>query len=120
PGDLSPQLDSNYAASAKNNGFEIGTFRMVSPKITNATVTEYMWGIAVNSERPDKAMDMLNFIYENADVANILMYGLEGVNYEFAEGSDKIIETNGSYLASFVQLGNAKKCSFSHPAQMII
>ncbi len=116
PGDLTPQLDANYSATAKNNGFELGTMQMVEPKITNASVTEYMWGIAVNSERPDKAMDMLNFIYENADVANILMYGLEGTNYEFVEGSDKVIETNGSYIAAFVQIGNPENMLIQSPA----
>lgn len=117
PGDITPQLNTNYAATAINNGFELGTMQMTDVKITNASVTEYMWGIAVNSERPDKAMDMLNFIYENADVANILLYGLEGVNYEFAEGSDKIIETNGTYIASFVYLGNTKEMYIQSPAE---
>lgn len=116
PGDLTPQLDANYGANAKNSGFELGTLQMVDPKITNATVTEYMWGIAINSERPDKAMDMLNFIYSNADVANILMYGLEGENYTFVDGSDKVIETNGSYLASFVQAGDAHELLIQSPA----
>lgn len=45
----------------------------------------------MNCERPDKAMDFLNLLYENADLANILNYGIEGKDYVYTEGSDRII-----------------------------
>ena len=77
---------------------------------SNSTATEYMWGIATNSERHDKAMDFLNFLYSNADVANIMKYGLEGTNYNFAEGSTDIIESNGSYLPLFYQVEIRRIC----------
>ncbi|MCI2049309.1 MAG: ABC transporter substrate-binding protein [Lachnospiraceae bacterium] len=116
PGDITPQLDALYKAQAVNNGFEYETMQMVSPKITNASVTEYMWGIASNSERPDKAMDFLNFAYSNADVANILMYGLKDTNYTFQDGSDKIIETNNTYTPAFLQIGDAQNMLIPSPA----
>lgn len=105
----------NAQISAKYN-FEVGYAQMYEPKITNTTVTEFMWGIASNSERPDKAMDFLNFVYTNADVANILKYGLEGVNYEFAEGSDKVIITNGTYLTDFLVIGNTEDMLVQSPS----
>ena len=113
--DITPQLEANYKANSEANGFETGFSQMVDPSITNASVTEYMWGIAANSERPDKAMDFLNFIYTNADVANILMYGLEGTNYTYKEGSDTVIETNGSYISSFVNCGDTSKMLIQSP-----
>lgn len=36
-----------------------------------------MLGIASTCERPDKAMDLLNLIYSDAEVANLLQYGVE-------------------------------------------
>ncbi len=105
----------NAQISAKYD-FEVGYAQMHEPKITNTTVTEYMWGIASNCERPDKAMDFLNFVYTNADVANIIKYGLEGVNYEFAEGSDKVIITNGTYLTDFVAIGNSEDMLIQSPS----
>lgn len=111
--DNSPTLITNDAA---NYDYEPGYMQIVEAKITNSSVTEFMWGIAQNSERPDKAMDFLNFLYTNADVANLIMYGIEGVNYEFVEGSDDIVEVNGTYLPSFYEGGNTREMYIKYPA----
>lgn len=115
-GDYTPQQMNDNQVVAAQNGFEYGYMTLVDSSITNSTATEYMWGIATNSERPDKAMDFLNFLYSNADVANIMKYGLEGTNYNFAEGSTDIIESNGSYLPLFYQGGNQKDMYIKAPA----
>lgn len=115
-GTINEEQNATWGATAAQNGFEIGWSELVGPTISNADVTEYMWGIASNSERPDKAMDFLNFLYSNAEVANILKYGLEGVNYDFAEGSDTIIVSNGSYSPLFYQGGNLAEMLVQSPA----
>ena len=115
-GTMGPKSKATYSATAANSGFEVGFSILGSPQITNGYITEYMWGIAVNSERPDKAMDFLNFLYSNEDVANILMYGLEGDNYEFVEGSDDIIQINGTYEPSFYVGGNEADMYIKYPA----
>lgn len=115
-GGVSPKQQVSFGSAAASAGFEIGVSRMSDPAVTNATVTEYMWGIAVNCERPDKAMDLLNYIYTDANVANILMYGLEGDNYEFAQGSDDIIVANGTYEPSFLFIGNEADMYIKSPA----
>lgn len=112
-GDNSPTLMANYAA---DYDFEPGFMQIVEPKINNSSVTEYMWGIAQNSERPDKAMDFLNFLYSNADVANLIRYGIEGVNYEFVEGSTDIVEINNTYVPSFYEGGNTREMYIKYPA----
>lgn len=112
--DDNEMLRAQYAAN--NPDIEIGWMDLTDPAVTNQTVTEYMWGIASNSERPDKAMDFLNFLYTNADVANILMYGLEGVNYDFAEGSTDIVVRNGSYAPSFYCGGNESEMYILAPS----
>lgn len=96
--------------------FETATAMLVEPAITNSMITEYMWGIAANSERPDKAMDFLNFLYSNADVANLIMYGIEGLNYDFVDGSETVIATNGSYDPMFYQGGNTNDMLIESPA----
>lgn len=115
-GTMGPKQMANYSATAQNTGFEIGFSMLGDPQITNGYITEYMWGIAVNSERPDKAMDFLNFLYSNGDVANILMYGLEGDNYEFVDGSDDIVKINGSYEPGFYYGGNEAEMYIKYPA----
>ncbi len=96
--------------------FEVGWIEMVEPQITNSTVSEYMWGISSNSIRPEKAMEFLNYLYTNADVANILYLGLEGDNYEIKEGTDNIAVINGSYISVFYRGGNTSEMLIKAPA----
>lgn len=98
------------------NDFNVGYSILVDPVVNNTAITEYMWGIASNSERPDKAMDLLNFLYSNAEAANILQYGMEGTNYDFADGSDKVIATNGTYDPMFYYAGNTSDMLIKAPA----
>ncbi len=95
---------------------EVGWIEMVEPRITNSNMTEFMWGVSSSSERPEKAIEFLNFLYTNADVANILHYGLEGVNYTIAEGSEDIAIINGSYLPVFYEGGNTSDMHIKAPA----
>lgn len=115
-GSVGPKQEISFGSSAANAGFETGVCRFTEPKDTNATITEYMWGIAVNCERPDKAMDLLNYIYSDGNVANILLYGLEGANYEFQEGSEDIIVTNGTYEPGFLYIGDESQTYIKAPA----
>ncbi|MCD8230325.1 MAG: ABC transporter substrate-binding protein [Clostridiales bacterium] len=109
---VNPEQDVLFSS----DDFEVASATFVDAVNTNSTVTEYMWGIAANCERPDKAMDFLNFIYENEEVANILMYGLEGTNYEYAEGSDSVIVTNGTLDTTFYYGGNTENMLIESPA----
>lgn len=109
---INPEQEITWSS----DDFETATASLVDATVSNSTVTEYMWGIASNCERPDKAMDFLNFLYENADVANILMYGLEGTNYDFVSGSDKIIKTNGTLDTKFYYGGNTAEMLIEYPA----
>lgn len=117
PGGAGPKEQVSFGSGAASAGFEIGVSRMTEVRETNATVTQYMWGIAVNCERPDKAMDLLNYIYTNANVANILLYGLEGENYTFADGSDRVIVANGTYEPSFLIVGDESQILIKSPAE---
>ncbi len=103
---LNPEQRANYAGTLANSGYEIGFMTLTSPKITTSSISEYMWGIAASCERPDKAMDFLNLLYTNADVANILKYGIEGENYFPVEGSDTTIAMNYSYFPLFYRGGD--------------
>lgn len=62
--------------------FELGMVSIIDAELSTASVQENGWGISVNCERPDKAMDFLNLMYTNADVNNLLTNGIEGVHYE--------------------------------------
>ncbi len=58
-------------------GYEIGIFSIVPP-YSETTLVSSMWSIGHTSEQPDKAMRVLNEMYTNPELANLLTYGIEG------------------------------------------
>lgn len=70
--------------------FELGMKTMAAPEVSTSGLQEHGWGISINCKRPDKAMDFLNLMYTNADVANLLTNGIEGMHYE--KVSERIIK----------------------------
>lgn len=49
-------------------------------------------GIASWSEHKDKALELLTILHTDAELANLLAYGIEGIYYELEEGRVKPIE----------------------------
>lgn len=47
-----------------------------------------MWSIASNCENPEKAMQLLNLMYEENDIGMLLSYGIEGEDYVVKEKGD--------------------------------
>ncbi len=54
------------------------------PTLT-VTFTIWQWGIPENSASPEKAMQMLNMLYTNKEVINLLAFGIEGEDYAVRE-----------------------------------
>lgn len=77
------------ALQAKNYNFSTKMIANGNKLFNTNMIQESGWGIFKTSERPDKAMEFLNFIYENSDVSNLLMNGLE--NKEYKKISDHIV-----------------------------
>ena len=111
------QIDANTMYYLVNqDGRSMECTLLSEPEITNSNLTEYMWGIASNSRRPDKAMDFLNYAYTDERVANLLMYGIPEENYSYAGPSRKVIQSNGSYNVTFMQIGNRENMLIRTPA----
>lgn len=55
------------------------------PYITNASVRISPWGITQECNHPEEAMRFLNLLYSDAELVNLLIYGIEGMHYEILE-----------------------------------
>ena len=82
--------------------------------ITGTSVPEYGLGVTVTSEHPEKAVQLLNLIMTNPDLANLMNYGIEGKHY--VKVSDHIIDypegvnaANIGYGAQIVSFGDCSK-----------
>ena len=69
------------ALESRNYPFPVGMFATGRSGLATRTVQENGWGISSTCRDPEAAMALLNFIHENAEVANLLMNGLEGREY---------------------------------------
>ena len=45
----------------------------------------WQWTIPANSKTPEKAMEFINLMYTNADVINLMAFGIEGEDYVIVE-----------------------------------
>ena len=74
----------------KEVGKEVVVLEMVKP-YTTTTRVDIVWYVPHNSEKPERAVQVLNEIYTNPDLANILINGLEGKHYEFVDKEKGIV-----------------------------
>ena len=71
-------------------GQEVVVLEMVKP-YTTTTRVDIVWYVPHNSEKPERAVQVLNEIYTNPDLANLFINGLEGKHYEFVDKEKGIV-----------------------------
>lgn len=74
----------------KEVGKEVVVLEMVKP-YTTTTRVDIVWYVPHNSEKPERAVQVLNEIYTNPDLANLFINGLEGKHYKFVDKEKGIV-----------------------------
>lgn len=90
-GTFTPLKAGFEAEESRKCGVEIATVQLFDAHSTTSMVNA-CWSIAGNSEKPEKAMEMLNLMYTNPDIANLFINGIEGNNYKFVDKENNIID----------------------------
>jgi putative aldouronate transport system substrate-binding protein len=106
-----------YPGLAETNsrvaGTELITISFIKPFITTKDVQEIQWSIAKNTKDNVKSMQLLNLMYSNQDINNLLSWGIEGKHYmktdmegviDYPEGVD--ISNTGYGLNIYWQFPN--------------
>ena len=76
--------------------------------ISTSTLTKFTWGIPVTSKSPEAAAAFLELFFNNAQVANLFAWGIEGVDYQINEdGVACYIEGNETPAYHGVEFLNA-------------
>lgn len=83
-----PGIESQVS---RNAGVEMVVINMVDYYSSTSNLNNY-WYIPYTSEKPERAMQALNEIYKNPDLENLLIYGLEGEQYEFVDKENGVIQ----------------------------
>lgn len=70
------------AQESKSAGRELVSVMIEDPIMTTDSSGFSQYGIYSGSQHPKEAMKMLNFLYTNKDITNLLCWGLEGEHYQ--------------------------------------
>lgn len=79
-------------AQSQVMGYTIKHVELVPAVMTSATVQTASWAIPHNCANPEKAMELLNLMYTDATLVNLLTYGIEGENYVVVDEENGIID----------------------------
>lgn len=106
---------------AKSLDFDQVLLPFTKNVLSTDSILEGSWGITSFCKNPEKAMEFLNLLYTDRDVANLLQNGLEGREYEYV--SENVIRSadgaNGSepeYGTSFSTFGDGCRIPYYEPA----
>ena len=96
--------------------FEIVPF-YDEPMINSSSYSNIIFSVAQNSENPDKAMQVLDYIYGSPEVMNLLNWGEEGTDYVVEDEDNGIINYPDGVTADNV--GYSFNCGWELPNQFI-
>lgn len=72
---------TSAASESLSNGVELVEIPFIDSFSSSDNVQTAQWAIPINSKTPDKAMQFLNLMYTDADIINLMDYGIEGKHY---------------------------------------
>ncbi len=72
-------------------GCKIEVIELVPASLQTQTVQGMTWGISASSSHPKEAMILLNEMYTNDELSNILINGIEGKSYVYTDKEKNMI-----------------------------
>jgi putative aldouronate transport system substrate-binding protein len=81
---------------AKKNatGYDLVVVPIVEVPVQTQNGNTWAWSVPVTSENPEAAVAFMNLMWTNADIMNLLVWGIEGRDYEVnAEGEAVLLPT---------------------------
>ncbi len=72
-------------AKSNNTGRPLCSVMMKNIGLTTSYVQCFAWGLPVTCENPEAAVAAMNLIFSDKDIANLLVWGIRGRDYELDE-----------------------------------
>lgn len=99
---VKPGGDAEFAS---RNGFEVYNIPLDVPRTSKNSVQSTLTAISVTSENPEKAMDLIQLAHVDAEFLNLLVFGIEGQDYEFT-GESSIDPAEDAWSVPAWMVGN--------------
>lgn len=96
----------------RDSGYEYSTVRLMTPSVDSSKLNGQTWCVSSTTDVPEAAVKFLNLAYSNADIANLMCYGVEGVHWEYQEdGTIDYVEgldatTSGYSMSTYWEMPN--------------
>ena len=92
---LTTELDMISTQSA-GIGVELTAINTRGQSLTQGDIATQTWSIPYTCENPEAAMKLLNMMWTNEDLINLIYFGVEGLDYQFLDdGSNRITYMDG-------------------------
>lgn len=83
------------AAVSITCGMDMTAVPVVQLPVTTSSVTKFVWAVPSSAREPEAAITFYNMAYSDSRIANLLAWGIEGVDYEVKDnGNAGYIEGN--------------------------
>lgn len=99
------ELATGAEGSLKNaTGYDMTTVKVSDAIIGTSLIRKFTWAIPASATEPEAAMKFLNLMYSDADIVNLICWGIEGTHYvtcedgtiDFPKGMDA--STSGYFI----------------------
>ncbi len=77
-----PEADTAASLEAQTGGYDLGAKIVSSAFLDTSSINALTWCVASTSKAPEAAVKFLNLTFTDPDVVNLIIYGLEGRDYE--------------------------------------
>ncbi len=101
------QSEVGVEASKKSTtGYDVVCVKYCEVPIQTSNGDTWAWCVPVTSEEPEAAVAFLNLMYTNADIENLLVYGIEGRDYTLNDEGEACLVESPTYQSSDFFYGN--------------
>ena len=98
------------AAQDTNCGMDMTSVLITTKPITTSSLTKFTWAVPTTAREPEAALTFLEMMFNDARIANLFAWGIEGTDYEVGyDGVAKFIEGNDQPAYHGVAFLNANK-----------
>lgn len=87
-------------------GYDLVCLQISTGPVTTGSARSWGWSIPVTAEEPEAAAKFLNLMYTDPDIENLLVWGIEGRDYEVNEAGEAAALEGASYSSADFLWGN--------------
>lgn len=87
-------------------GYDLVCLQISTGPVTTGSARSWGWSVPVTAEEPEAAARFLNLMYTDPEIENLLVWGIEGRDYEVNEAGEAAALEGASYSSGDFLWGN--------------